>query len=647
MAEDLPQQLARTKRFRAGTASAFAVVGDGRFVTFLRDEALWVYDTTDRRERRVTAATAYPGGAGAKLSVLRRGELSVVDLAGEVTRLPVTEVEDACIDPTGSVVAFVRERSLRLIDVDGKNVRALAEPDGEDVSWGLPEFAAWMSMERGEGFWWAPDGQRLLVARVDESPVQLRYLADPAQPEKAPTPFRYPAAGTANAEVSLYVVDLAGERREVRWDRERFEYLVRVVWATGNPVIAVQTRDQSCLHLLEVDPSTGSTTLVREVVDSNWVDILTGTPNQTATGELVWIERDAEHDTFRLLVGGEFVTPPGLQVAEIRSVSGGVITFVAQTEATEVHLYTYDGEVHRRTEEVGVHSGLYADGTLVVDSLTLDDRRITVDGHPLRQLDEKPVLDLRVELVKAGDRDLRTAIFRPSWHEPGSAKLPVLLNPYAGPGFQLVLAYRSFYYLVSQWFAEQGFIVLSTDGRGTPGRGPAFERAIAGDQLHPVLDDQIEALHATAARDGDIDLDRVALRGWSFSGYLAAGAVLHRPDVFHAGIAGAAVSDQRGYDTYWKERFLGHPAENPEAYRRTSLLPYVDRLTRPLLIIQGLADTNVWPSHAFRLSGALSAAGKPHELIALPGEGHSISDPRMIENLLHLELAFLRRSLLG
>lgn len=142
------------------------------------------------------------------------------------------------------------------------------------------------------------------------------------QPEKAPTPFRYPVAGTANADVSLYVVDLAGERREVRWDRERFEYLVQVVWAAGNPVIAVQTRDQSCLHLLEVDPSTGSTTPVREVADSNWVDILTGTPNQTATGELVWIERDAEHDTFRLLVGGEFVTRPGLQVAEICSVSG-------------------------------------------------------------------------------------------------------------------------------------------------------------------------------------------------------------------------------------------------------------------------------------------------------------------------------------
>jgi dipeptidyl-peptidase 4 len=236
-------------------------------------------------------------------------------------------------------------------------------------------------------------------------------------------------------------------------------------------------------------------------------------------------------------------------------------------------------------------------------------------------------------------------VFRPSWHEPGSSKLPVLLTPYGGPGLQLAQKYRPSQHVVSQWFAEHGFIVLSTDGRGTPGRGPAFDRATVGDILDPVLEDQIAALHAIAERYGDLDLDRVAIRGWSYGGYLAIGAVLHRPDVFQAAIGGAALTDQRGYDTYWKERYLGHPDTNAEAYRRTSHLPHAANLDRPLLMIQGLADTNVWAIHAIRFSGALNTLGKPHDLLLLPGEGHGLADPQTIENLLHRELAFLHQHL--
>ena len=645
MVEDLPQQLARTKRFRAGAPQDFAVVSAGRFVTFLRDGALWVFDPADGQERRVTPATAYSCG-GAMVAVVNKSELSVVDLdSDDVKKLPVQEVEAAGIDPTGTTVAFVSGRGLRVIGCDGTAERALVEPDGDEVTWGLPEFTAWMSMDRYHGFWWAPDGQRLLVTRVDESPVGVRYLSDPLHPETPPKPIRYPVAGTANADVSLHLVDLTGQRVEVQWDRQRFEYLVRVVWMAGHPVIAVQTRDQKLLQLLEVDPETGATTLVREVTDPDWVAVFAGTPSQTSGGGLVWIERDIAEDTYRLLVDGEFVTPPGLQVAEVRSVSGKVITFLAQTESTEVHLYSYDGEVRPLTDEAGVHSGLHVDGTTVIDSRTMDGQRITVNGRALDQLSEKPVLDLRMELVKAGPRELRTAVFRPSWHEPGSSKLPVLLSPYAGPGAQLVMAHSGAFHYVSQWFAEQGFIVLNTDGRGTPGRGPAWERSVAGDTLYPILDDQIEALHEIAAQDADLDLDRVAIRGWSYGGYLATAALLHRPEVFHVGIAGAPVTDMRGYDSYWQERLFGMPDEQPEAYRRGSLLPYVDQLTRPLLIIHGLADTNVWACHSLQLSAALSAAGKPHELVMYPGEGHGVSKPRTVESRLRLELAFLQRSL--
>jgi dipeptidyl-peptidase-4 len=499
---DLPGQLVRTKRFRAGAPTRLEVTGAGRFVVFLRDDALWAYDVRSGRERRVGPATSYHASASV-LIALRERDVFVADLVdGLFDQLPIEQVAAARVDPTGKTVAFVRDGVLRVIGVDGSGERIVAEDDDPTVSWGLAEFTAWMSMGRGEGLWWSPDGQRILAARADESPVQLRYLTDPADPASEPRPFRYPAAGTANADVRLFVLDLDGERREVQWDRQRFEYLVRAGWTVEHPLIVVQTRDQRCLQVLEVDPSTGLTTLVREVTDPQFVGVPELTPAQTASGRLVWIERDQACDTYRLMIDDEVVTPPGLQVAELSGVSGETVTFLAQTDPTEVHVYVWDGEVRRLTEEPGVHHGLVADGTIVIDSRTLTGRRITVNGQALESFEEEPVLDLRIGFVSSGPRELRTAVFRPSWHEPGSSKLPVLLTPYSGPGAQLAQKYRPPQHLVSQWFAEHGFIVLSTDGRGTPGRGPAFDRATVGDILEPVLDDQIEAVRRPGPRPG-------------------------------------------------------------------------------------------------------------------------------------------------
>ena len=180
----------------------------------------------------------------------------------------------------------------------------------------------------------------------------------------------------------------------------------------------------------------------------------------------------------------------------------------------------------------------------------------------------------------------------PSWHQPGQRKLPVLLDPYGGPHAQRVLKARAAY-LTSQWFAEQGFAVVIADGRGTPGRGPEWERAVAGDLAGPVLQDQVDALRDAAARFADLDTGRVAIRGWSFGGYLAALAVLRRPDVFHAAIAGAPVTDWHLYDTHYTERYLGFPTGTGEAYERSSLISLLargdDPRPRPPLLTGGLS----------------------------------------------------------
>jgi dipeptidyl-peptidase-4 len=248
-----------------------------------------------------------------------------------------------------------------------------------------------------------------------------------------------------------------------------------------------------------------------------------------------------------------------------------------------------------------------------------------------------------VALHHLGARRLATAVLLPRDHRRGTP-LPVLLDPYGGPHAQRVVQARGAF-TSSQWFADQGFAVVVVDGRGTPGRGAAWERAVHLDLATPVLEDQLDALAAAAEVEPDLDLTRVAIRGWSFGGYLAALAVLRHPEVVHAAIAGAPVTDWRLYDTFYTERYLGHPDAEPAAYAATSVVADADRLQRPLLLIHGLADDNVVAAHTLQLSSALLAAGRPHQVLPLTGVTHMASQEDVAENLLLLQLAFLRDAL--
>jgi len=221
----------------------------------------------------------------------------------------------------------------------------------------------------------------------------------------------------------------------------------------------------------------------------------------------------------------------------------------------------------------------------------------------------------------------------------------VLMSPYGGPHGRMVVAANNAF-LSPQWFADQGFAVVVADGRGTPGRGPAWDRMVALDLAGPPLEDQVDALHAVAERyPGELDLDRVAIRGWSFGGYLAALAVLRRPDVFHAAVAGAPVTDWTLYDTHYTERYLGDPNQRPDVYRSCSLLEDAAGLERPLMIIHGLADDNVVFAHTLSLSSALLAGGRPHTVLPLSGITHLAADEVVAENLLLLQVEFLEAAL--
>jgi dipeptidyl-peptidase-4 len=361
--------------------------------------------------------------------------------------------------------------------------------------------------------------------------------------------------------------------------------------------------------------------------------------------------------TRRLVAGGQPVTPPGLQLGEVFAVDGETVLFTASDEPTQTHVWAYDpaAGLRRLSTEPGVHHGTGRAGTVVLVSHTpgRPGPRTTVRRTrgpaggvtTVASVAEPPVLEPRAELLTLGSRELRAALFLPSWHQPGDPPLPVLMDPYGGPAMRKVTAGRAWWSYVSQWFAEQGFAVLVVDGRGTPGRGPGWEREIYLDIAGPVLADQVDGLEQAGRQFPGLDLSRVGIRGWSFGGFLAVLAVLRRPDVFHAAVAGAAVTDQRLYDTHWRERHLGHPDEHPEAYDRCSPVREAASLRRPLLLVHGLADDNVIPAHTLRLSAALLAAGRPHEVLPLPQATHQPAGEAVTANLLLHELDFLRRAL--
>ena len=699
-----PRRHARTQRFTLGAPRAFTVAPDGSRVTFLRSgsgtdraNSLWVLDVPAGQERVAADPRALLGGAEEKLSPQERarrersreggagivgyatdsaaelasfalsGRLFTAELrAGTARELPVAgPVIDPRPSPDGRHVAYVARGALRVVGAEGGGDRALAEPEPAEgygsVSYGLAEFIAAEEMARSRGFWWAPESDRLLVTRVDDTPVNRWWIADPAHPEREPHHVAYPAAGTPNADVRLFVITLEGDRTEVRWDRARYPYLARVHWSeAGAPLILVQSRDQRGQLYLAVDPDSGATRMVHADEDPKWLDLFPGVPCWSPSGQLV---RMADEGGARVLAVGERpLTGAQLHVRAVLDVTADDVLISASAgedaeapEIGEVHVYRVNElGLERVSQEPGVHSAVRAGGVTVLVSAVPDRpgtrAEVLRDGKRIAVIAsyaEDPGMSPRLTLVHGGARRIPCAVLMPQDYD-NTSPLPVLLDPYGGPHGQRVTAAHT-PHLTSQWFADQGFAVVVADGRGTPGRSPAWEKAIRDDLAAVVLQDQVDALQALAG-DFPLDLTRVGIRGWSFGGYLAALAVLRRPDVFHAAVVGAPVTDLRLYDTHYQERYLGHPAEQPEVYRRNSLVDdagLVDAAEphRPMMIIHGLADDNVVVAHSLRLSSALLAAGRPHEVLPLSGVTHMTPQETVAENLLLLQLDFLRRSL--
>lgn len=654
-----------------------------------------------------------------------------------------TPVLNPRIAPDGEHVLYTTGSYLMLVDIGGElgdRITAVygvsvEDEDGNPAenTWkiGLAEFVAGEEMDRYDGFWWAPDSQHVLFESFDTADEPTWHISDPADPEKPDAGRRYPRALTRNADVYLTVITLAFDENDryagitgnadVDWDREAYEYVAAVNWRRGHdPLVLVQNRRQTRDQVLEVaveadGAALGATRVLEEHANEQWIDLVHGTPAYTPDGRLVCSLNDMATDTNRLTMDGRPFTPAGWNVRTVLAVTDEDVLAVVQrapeiapevpdawadaaaTEAVfgdhdarsfDVVSIDYNGTITPVTTDSGQWTASRGERGIVVSGRDMRSARAQMrhilgeQSATIASTAAEPGFTPNVTFTRLGEHQLYTAIIAPSPESPyaHAEKLPVLMKPYGGPGFQQVIASQSFYW-EGQWWADQGFLVVTADGRGTTGRGPAWDREIFEDMKDVTLADQVEAVNAlpeaVARLNADVesraaqpaagdqadaenhppalratsrqreaipmpDLDKVCMIGWSYGGFLSALAVLDAPNVFKAACAGAPPTDWTLYDTHYTERYLGL---DPDVYYRNGIVQDAPKLERPLMLIHGFADDNVTIAHSLRLSQALMAAGRPHTFLPLTGITHMTNDETVAENLLTLQRDFLRDAL--
>lgn len=590
--------------------------------------------------------------------------LEVSRAYGPFRPLPGTEgVREGRLFPKGDRVAFVRDGEVFVQDarVKGKPVQITCGAC-PGVTHGLAEYVAEEEMDAHEGFWLSPRGEWVAFKEVDDRHIPVYPIVHLEGDEVEVEAERYPLVGQANAKVRLGVIPAIGG--DVVWLEidPIWEYIARIAWAPNEQlVVQLLTRDQRRTAWVRFVPGEWEGKTLWEERSNVWINLTDHTrflesgeilTTDETTGFRHMVLRDQDGGVVRRLTGGDWMVTAVSDVDEERR----LVRFVATRHTVlERHLYEVSldgGEVRRLTVEDGWHTVTFS-----MDHRTYTDQFSSLDRPPVtllrrengevlwshgnettttESLDFVPpeIVDLEAE----DGTPLHGALYRPR----GEAKHAGILSVYGGPHVQLVgNRWDLTVDMRAQLLAQEGFAVLKVDGRGSSGRGLAFESPIRRRFGTVELRDQIRAAE-WLVREAGCDPRRIGIYGWSYGGFLTLTAMTKAPDVFSVGVAGAPVTDPRFYDTCYTERYMETPATNPEGYAEASVLGRADALRGKLLIIHGLLDENVHFRHTARFLRDLVEAGKEAELLVLPASRHSPRGFETVRTILDRTVSFFR-----
>ncbi len=684
---------------------------DGTLLTSLRPRAdekerldLWARDTRTSEERMLVDSKKV--GSGAELSEAEKmqrerariggskgivaydwapdgksilvpldGDLYLASLDGQVRRLTNTPGGELnpIVSPRGGFVSFVRDQNLWAMPLAGGEARALTTEGGGTVHFGEAEFVAQEEMHRFTGYWWSPDERYIAVERFDDAPVKVAVRAAIGAAGTKVYEQRYPAAGTPNALVDLYVMKADGAGRvKVDLGTNPDIYLARVDWTPDGKTLLVQreSRDQKTLDMLRVDPTTGKSTVLftERSGQRSWLN-LSDAYRPMKDGSLIWrSERDGYGHLYHFANGqwtqltkGPWVVTNLVGVDEAK----GRLYFTGlKDDVLEQHLYAVDiaqPNVITRLTERGYTNSATMDSSAsrfivsrsspsqptqvyLADTtgkrLSWINENAIVAGHPYA-----PYLashrETKFGTIKADDgTTLYWEMITPKL-EPGK-RYPVFFQHYGGPGTGQQVT-RGWQGALPQYLVDQGWIFFQIDNRGSYNRGKAFEDAIYHAMGTVEVADQLAGANYLKTLPF-VDAGRIATYGWSYGGYMSIKMLEKTPGVYAAAVSGAPVTDWQLYDTHYTERYLGDPRTDPQSYATSQAITAAPKIHDPLMLIHGMADDNVFLDNATAFAAEMQKTDTPFEMMLYPGQTHRVGGPGVSEHLWHTILNFLDRT---
>ena len=568
--------------------------------------------------------------------------------------------------PDGTMIAFVRNNDIFLVKLLFDNSESQVTNDGAagKIINGIPDWVNEEEFAFNCSYDFSADSKMLAYIKYDESEVMMydmpMYIPTGKQnvamdPYCAPYSFKYPVAGAANSKVSVYSFDIKSrvtKKLDVPLPEEG--YIPRIKFTKEANTLAVLTlnRHQSVMDIFAVNPQSGiSKRILREESDTYLNEQAYANIEFLDKNFILHSERSGYNHLYLYTLGGELVRPITEGEFEVKKFYGWDSKkdeyYYQSNEGSPLRDNIYKvnakGKKSKLTEGEGTNSAVFS-STMKYYINTFSNINtphiVTTNDNNGKKI--KTLIDNNGLLEKLAKYDMPTKEFFTFTTSDGvqlngwmvkpanfdaSKKHPVVMFQYSGPYSQQVN--DSWYVgnygnaMFESYMASEGFIMVCVDGRGTGGRGTAFGKCTYLNIGKYEPNDQVE----TAKYLGTlpyVDKANIGIWGWSFGGYNTIMSMSQNDAVFKAGVAVAAPTDWRFYDTVYTERYMRTPKENKEGYDNGSAIVNANKLNGKLLLIHGTADDNVHLRNMIRYTHALTQANKEFDMALYPDSNHSI-----------------------
>jgi dipeptidyl-peptidase-4 len=582
----------------------------------------------------------------------------------------------AKVSPDGRKVAFVRDNNLWVTDLASGREDQLTTDGSENIINGTTDWVYEEELGLRDAFRWSPDSKHIAFWRFDQSAVPAMPIINELDLYPKVSTLRYPKAGEPNSRVQVGIIHL-GTARPTWLDvgPDTGQYFARMEWVGSDSVVVQRMpRKQNRVDVMLLSAATGRGRIVMTDRDSAYVDVENGDLRWIGTGQRQFLflsDRSGWRQLYLYGRDGKVVrqlTTDGMDVLGVTGVDeANGLVYVTAAAPTPMERNTYrvkltGGAMERVTPQQGTHNfNISPDAKYAVDIYS------TIASPAVATLYSLP--SMRVIRVLQDNAPLKSRLAALAVHQPefikvpmpdgllldayrivpanfdSTKKYPVLMYVYGGPASpQVSDAWGGTRYLWHQSMAQQGYVVVCVDNRGSAWRGRDFRKTTQYELGVKESQDQIDAAK-WIARQSWADAGRIGIWGWSYGGFMSALSAGRGGDVFKAALVVAPVTDWNLYDTIYTERYMWTPQQNAAGYRAGAPQTYVNGVKARMLLVHGTGDDNVHPQNTYQYANKLEAAGKPFYMILYPNRTHSISGGNTSVHLFNSFTRFLLENL--